>query len=143
MLVAEGSAVFELLSSEDEALLIWGDTFLVLDLSLDVFNRVRWLNIESDGLTGEGLNEDLHTTAKSEDQVKSWLFLDVIVRKSATIFELLSSEDKTLLIWGDTLLVLDLGLNVLNGVRGLDIKSDGLTSKSLNEDLHTTAKSED
>jgi hypothetical protein len=69
--------------------------------------------------------------------------LDVIVRKSATIFELLSSEDKTLLIWGDTLLVLDLGLHVLNGVRGLDIKSDGLTSKSLNEDLHTTAKSED
>ena len=71
VVVAEGSAVFKLLSSEDEALLIWGDTFLVLDLSLDVFNRVRWLNIESDGLTGEGLNEDLHTTAKSEDQVKS------------------------------------------------------------------------
>ena len=143
VVVAEGSAVFKLLSSEDEALLIWGDTFLVLDLSFDVFNRVRWLNIEGNGLTGEGLNEDLHTTTKSEDQVKSWLFLDVIVRKSATIFELFSSEDKALLIWGDTLLVLDLGLHVLNGVRGLDIKSDGLTSKSLNEDLHTTAKSED
>jgi len=71
VVVTEGAAVFELLSSEDEALLIWGDAFLVLDLSLDVFNRVRWLNIESDGLTGEGLNEDLHTTAKSEDQVKS------------------------------------------------------------------------
>ena len=71
VVVTEGAAVFELLSSEDEALLIWGDTFLVLDLSFDVFNRVRWLNIESDGLTGEGLNEDLHTTAKSEDQVKS------------------------------------------------------------------------
>ena len=71
VVVAEGSAVFKLLSSEDEALLIWGDTFLVLDLSFDVFNRVRWLNIKGDGLTGEGLNEDLHTTTKSEDQVKS------------------------------------------------------------------------
>ncbi len=71
VVVAESSAVFKLLSSEDETLLIWGDTFLVLDLSFDVFNRVRWLNIEGDGLTGEGLNEDLHTTTKSEDQVKS------------------------------------------------------------------------
>ena len=68
--------------------------------------------------------------------------MDVIVRKSATIFELLSSEDKTLLIWGDTLLVLDLGLNVLNGVRGLDIKSDGLTSKSLDENPHATAQTQ-
>ncbi len=40
VVVGEGSAVFELLSSEDKALLVWGDTFLVLDLSLDVLNGV-------------------------------------------------------------------------------------------------------
>ena len=69
--------------------------------------------------------------------------MDVIVRKSATIFELFSSEDKALLIWGDTFLVLDLSLHILDGVRGLNIKGDGLTGEGLNEDLHTTAKSED
>ena len=33
---------------------------------------------------------------------------------------------------------LDLGLDVLNGVRGFDLGSDA--SKSLDEDLHSTAK---
>jgi hypothetical protein len=40
VVVGESSAVLELLTSEDESLLIWGDAFLVLDLSLDVLNGV-------------------------------------------------------------------------------------------------------
>ena len=67
VVVRKGSAVFELLSSEDETLLIGWDAFLVLDLSLDVLNGVRWLDLKSDGLSGEGLDEDLHTTTESED----------------------------------------------------------------------------
>ena len=58
--VLEGVAVFKLLTSEDETLLIWWDSFLVLDLGLDVFNPVSWLDFEGDVLAGEGLNEDLH-----------------------------------------------------------------------------------
>jgi hypothetical protein len=54
--------------------------------------------------------------------VKSGLFLDVVVAQSAAILELLSGEDETMLIWGDSFLVLDLGLDVVNGVRRLDIK---------------------
>lgn len=34
------------------------------------------------------------------------------------------------------LLVLDLGLNVVDRVRGLDLEGDGLSSESLHEDLH-------
>ena len=71
VVVSEGSAVFQLLSGEDESLLIRGDTFLVLDLSLDVFNGVRSFDVKSDGLASQSLDEDLHTTSKSEDQVKS------------------------------------------------------------------------
>ena len=71
VVVRKSAAVFELLSSEDEALLVWWDTFLVLDLSLDVFDGVRWLNIKSDGLASEGLDEDLHTATETEDQVES------------------------------------------------------------------------
>ena len=40
----------------------------------------------------------LGTTAKTEDKVKSRLFLDVVVRECTTILELLSSEDQTLLV---------------------------------------------
>lgn len=31
-----------------------------------------------------------------------------------------------LLVWGDSLLVLDLSLDILDGIRGLDLKGDGL-----------------
>jgi len=143
VVVWKSAAVFELLTSKDETLLVWWDTFLVLDFSLDVLNGVGWLNVQSDGLSSESLDEDLHTSTKSEDQVKSGLLLDVVIWKSAAVFELLTSKDKALLVWWDAFLVLNLGLDVLNGVGWLDIKSDSLTSKSLDEDLHTSTKSED
>ena len=60
VVVRESSAVFKLLSSEDETLLIWWNTFLILDLSLDIFNGVCWLNFKGDGFTGEGFDENLH-----------------------------------------------------------------------------------
>ena len=116
VVVTEGSAVFELLSGEDESLLIGRDTFLVLDLGLDVLDGVRWLNVEGVGLTGEGLDEDLHTTSKSENQVEGRFLLNVVVRKSSAILKLLSSEDESLLIGRDAFLVLDLGLDVFDGV---------------------------
>jgi hypothetical protein len=53
--------------------------------------------------------------------------LDVVVRKSPAIFKLLASEDESLLIGWDTLLVLDLGLDVLDRVRRLDVEGDRLT----------------
>ena len=42
---------------------------------------------------------------------------------------MLSSKDETLLIRGDSLLILDLGLDVVNGIRRLNIKRDGLAWK--------------
>ena len=60
VVVGESSAVFELLSSEDESLLIWRNTFLVLDLGLDILDGVSWLDVQGDGLSGKGLDEDLH-----------------------------------------------------------------------------------
>ena len=75
--------------------------------------------------------------------MESGLLLDVVVRKCSTILELLSSEDESLLIWRDSFLILDLGFNILDGVCWLNVKGNGLTSESLDEDLHTTSESED
>ena len=136
VVIGEGSAVFELLTSEDKSLLVWWNTFLVLDLGFDVLNGVSWLNIKGDGLASEGLDEDLHTTSESENEMESGLLLDVVVRKSSAILELLTSEDESLLVWWDTFLVLDLSLDILDGVSWLDVKGDGLTGKGLNKDLH-------
>merc|ERR1719295_1852749 len=136
VIVGEGSSIFELLSGKDQSLLIWGDSFLVLDLGLDILNGVRWFNLESDGLASQGLDEDLHTSSESENKMESAFLLDVVIREGSSILKLLSSEDQPLLVWGNAFLILDLGLHVLNGVRGLDLKSDGFPSKGLDKDLH-------
>lgn len=40
IIIGEGSSVFKLLSSKDQALLIWGNSFLILDLGLDIIDGV-------------------------------------------------------------------------------------------------------
>jgi hypothetical protein len=60
VVVGKGTTILKLLASEDEALLIWGNTFLVLDLLLDVFDGVGRLNLEGNGLASQGLDENLH-----------------------------------------------------------------------------------
>merc|ERR1712076_134315 len=142
VVVGEGPSVLELLASKDQPLLVRGDALLVLDLGLHILDGVRGLDLEGDGLAREGLHEDLHTSPKSEHKVKGRLLLDVVVGESPSILELLSSKDQPLLVWGDSLLVLDLGLDVLNAVRGLDLEGDGLASEGLDEDLHTSPESE-
>ena len=136
VVVGEGSAIFELLTGKDESLLIWWDTFLVLDLGLDVFDGVSWFDIEGDGLSSKSLDEDLHTTSKSEDQMESGFFLDVVIGEGSTVFELFSSENESLLIWRNTFLILDLSFDVFDSVSWFNIKSDGLACKGFDENLH-------
>ena len=87
--------------------------------------------------------------------MESRLLLNVVVRESTPVLKLLPGEDETLLVGRDAnkagaeysvrdhgeirnvpLLVLDLGLDVVNGIRGLDFESDGLSGEGLHEDLH-------
>jgi len=53
--------------------------------------------------------------------MKSRLLLDVVVGESSAILKLLTSEDKTLLVWRNSFLVLDLCLDVLDGVARLNL----------------------
>jgi hypothetical protein len=54
----------------------------------------------------------------------------LLVRQHAASLELPACKDESLLIRGHAFLVLDLGLNVVDGVRGLDLKNDGLAGES-------------
>jgi len=58
----------------------------------------------------------LTTTTETKNKVKGGLLLDVVVGESAAVLKLLSSEDKTLLIRWDSLLVLDLSFDVVDCV---------------------------
>ena len=64
------------------------------------------------------------------------LLLDVVVGQGSTVFQLLSSEDQSLLIWRNSLFILNFGLYVLDGVGSFDVQSDGLSGQGLNEYLH-------
>merc|ERR1711962_1969730 len=102
VVVGEGPAVLKLLASEDQPLLVRGDALL----GLDVLDGVGGLDLKGAGLASEGLDEDLHTSPKTEDKVESGLLLDVVVGEGPSVLKLLASEDQPLLVRGDALLVL-------------------------------------
>merc|ERR1712102_168261 len=143
VVVGEGSPILKLLSSEDQSLLVWGNAFLILDLGLHILNGVRRLNLKSNGLASQGLDKDLHTSSQSENKMESTLLLDVIVREGSSILQLLSSKDQSLLVWRDSFLVLDLGLDVLDRIRRFNLQGNCLASEGLDKDLHTSSQSED
>lgn len=86
--------------------------------------------------------------------MQSRLLLDVVVRKRASVLELLAGKNQTLLVGRDTLsargqfeeaqrhvacapfLVLNFLLNVVDGIRGLNLEGDGLPREGFDEDLH-------
>merc|ERR1712244_201304 len=109
VVVGESSSVLQLLAGEDQSLLIWRNSLLVLDLSLDVLNAIRGLDLERDGLAGKSLDEDLHSSSESENQMKGGLLLDVVVGESSSVFQLLAGEDQSLLIRWNAFLILNLG----------------------------------
>ena len=80
------------------------------------------------------------TSSETQDKMQSGFLLDVVVRQGAAILQLFAGKDQPLLVRGNSLLVLDLGLHILNGVRGLHFKCDGLASQGLHEDLHALEK---
>merc|ERR1719352_266144 len=75
-------------------------------------------------------------TAETEHEVKGRLLGDVVIAERPAVLELLASKDQALLVRGNSLLVLDLLLHTLNGIRRLHIKGDGLARERLDEDLH-------
>ena len=62
VVIGQRPCVVELLTSEDKALLIRGDPFLILNLGLDGLDRIGCLDFERDGLARQRLDKDLHCT---------------------------------------------------------------------------------
>ena len=79
IIVGQSSAAFQLFSGKDKPLLIWRNSLLVLDFGLDIFNGVGGFDLQSDGFSGQGLDEDLHASPQPQDQMQSRLFLNIVV----------------------------------------------------------------
>ena len=104
VVIRKSASILELLTGKDQTLLVRRDSFLVLNLGLDIINGIRSLDIKSNGLSSQSLDKDLHTSAKTKYQMKGRLLLDIVVRQGTSILELLSSKDQTLLIRGNSFL---------------------------------------
>ena len=68
---------------------------------------------------------------QAQHQVEGRLLLDVVVGQRAVVLELLARKDQALLVRGNALLVLDLGLDIGNRVRRLDVQRDRLARQRL------------
>src|SRR5882762_7851445 len=72
-------------------------------------------------------------------EMQGTLLLDIVIRERPSVFKLLSSKDKALLVGRNALLVLNLRLDIIDGVGRLDLEGNGFSSKSLHENLHVCA----
>ena len=103
-------------------LLLWTDVTVMSTLALAAVGSLWWESgvalsanhffaFVGSGQSGEGwlnLDGSETTSTESQNEMEGGLLLDVVVRESAAIFELLSSEDKSLLIRWNSFLILDL-----------------------------------
>lgn len=58
----------------------------------------------------------VHTATQTKDEMQRRFLLDVVVAQGTSILELFTGEDETLLIRGDSFLVLDFGFDVVDGI---------------------------
>jgi hypothetical protein len=84
----------------------------------------------------EGQTRVVDSSAKAQYQMQGRFFLNIVIRESTAIFQLLSSKDESLLVRWDALLVLDFGLDVVDGVARLNVQSNSLTREGFYENLH-------
>jgi hypothetical protein len=66
----------------------------------------------------------LGTSTETEDEMEGRLLLDVVVGEGAAVFELLAGEDQALLVRGNSLLVLDFGLDIVDRIRAFHLKGE-------------------
>ena len=73
---------------------------------------------------------------QTQHKMEGGFFLNVVIGQCTAIFQLFASENQPLLVRGDALLVLNLGLDILDVITWLNLQGYGLPSQSLHKNLH-------
>jgi hypothetical protein len=130
VVVGQGAAVLQLLAGKDQALLVRGDAW--------------WFG---GGQVGRGAGEQLNTSKGDGESVLS--MQNAAATQPATRANSHASSATAWLKRANgnaqalTLLVLDLLLDILDGVGGLHLEGDGLAREGLDEDLHRACGEEE
>ena len=72
-------------------------------------------------------------TQPAQHQVQRGLHLDIVARQREVVLDLLARKDEALLLGRDALLVINLGLDMLDGVAALALEDDRLARERLDE----------
>ena len=59
--------------------------------------------------------------------------MDIVVGQRTPVLQLLAGEDQPLLVRRDTLLILNFGFDIVDGVGGFDFEGDGFTREGFYE----------
>merc|ERR1712221_4006 len=59
----KSSPIFQLLSSKNQTLLVWRNSFLILDLGFNIVDGVTGFNLKGDGLTSQSFHKYLHVAS--------------------------------------------------------------------------------
>ena len=116
IVIRKRTSILKLFPSKDQPLLIGRNPLLVLNLTLDIVNRIRTLDFKRDRLPRQCFDEDLHPASQAKNEMESGLLLNVVVREGTSILELFARENETLLVGRNALLVLDFRFDVVDGV---------------------------
>ena len=91
------------------------------------------------GHSRPGLNRALHSFLQTKGKVEGRFLLDVELRQSTSVLQLLASEHEPLLVWGDAFLVLSPGLYILDSVGGFRPEGGSLAAQGSDKELHSRA----
>lgn len=80
---------------------------------------------------------------RNDNQVDRRLLLYIVVRQRAPILELFALKYQPLISGINIRLLLDQGLDGLDGICGIDIERDFVPAGKLDEDLHAAAEARD
>ena len=89
-------------------------------VSISNLCSIHHFDIQGDGLASQSFHTDLQTTSQTKN-------LDVVVRQTVTIFQLLACEDASTML---TIMVLIMACLNADRVGRFDVKSDGLAGQS-------------
>jgi len=67
IIILKSLGILQLLSAEDQSLLLGRDALLLGNLGLDLFDALSLLNFDGDCFAREGLDEELHSPPDGED----------------------------------------------------------------------------
>ena len=134
VVIGQDHAILQLPTCEDQSLLVRRDSCPACDSRLEGLHSQRRHNTNSDGLTRQGLHEDLHITKICNMQ--GWLILDIVVGQGALVLQMPVSEDQALLCrWN----AINASLHNANRVWSLYVQGGGCPIvKGPDEDPHST-----